>query len=193
MAAAPIAVKWWLQMATVRSSAPQIVDLTEASRSPAGSAAAPISAPSAIDTATSIGIPDDAAGDLEGGHARVVHGGDAAADDGAAEPAGAGDPVAQRRRQADAGQHDRGKKGEDGQEDVVAGRQPGREGEHGDEVRRPDAEPGCDRRHAQPDMAHDPARPAHVLRRLTAVNEARVQTIAARTTRRRSCCSTMQV
>ena len=95
-----------------------------------------------------------------------MHRRDAAADDRAAEPAGAGDPAAQRGRQAYAGEHDGRKKGEDGQEDVVAGRQPGREGQHGDEVRRPDAEPGCDRRHAQPDMAHDPVRPAHVLEKI---------------------------
>ena len=53
--AAPIAVKWWLQIARVNSNAPRIFHFSIVSRNPTGSAAAPISPPSAIDAATKVG------------------------------------------------------------------------------------------------------------------------------------------
>ena len=51
----------------------------------------------------------------------------------------------------------------DRQGDVVAGRQAGREGQHGDEMRRPDAEAARDRRHAEPDLPALPFGLAHVM------------------------------
>ena len=52
---APIAVKWWLHMAAVSSSAPQIRHFIELSRSPTGSATAPRTPPSATEATTSAG------------------------------------------------------------------------------------------------------------------------------------------
>ncbi len=52
---APIAVKWWLQIASVNSSAPPIFHFSPSPCRPTGSAIAPISAPSTIETTTRAG------------------------------------------------------------------------------------------------------------------------------------------
>ena len=105
------------------------------------------------------GIPDDAPLDFEGGHAGIVHGGDAAADDRAAEPARAGQRARQRDAKTDARQNDGGDQRQQRKRDVVAARNPRREGEHGDEMGRPDAEAAGGCRHAKPNLAHLAGRP----------------------------------
>ena len=85
IAAAPIAVKWWLQIASVNSSAP--VDFHFADAAGAGRPAARRADHGAEHdrTATSIGSQRIRPCDLEGRHAGVVHRRDAAADDRAAD------------------------------------------------------------------------------------------------------------
>ena len=53
--AAPMAVKWWLQMASVSSRAPRIFHWMPPRCRPTGNAIAPNSAPSAIDAVTNMG------------------------------------------------------------------------------------------------------------------------------------------
>ena len=53
--AAPIAVKWWLQIARVNSKAPRIFHFKASLRNPTGNAMAPISPPRAIDAPTRAG------------------------------------------------------------------------------------------------------------------------------------------
>ena len=126
-------------------------------------AAAPISAPAAIETDDQNRIPQDASLDFEGRHAGVVHGGDAAADDRSAEPV----CTAQRPRQGDpepdTGEHDGGDQRQQRQRHVVAARNSRRKSEHGDEMGRPDAEPRRRRRNAQPDLPHLAGRPADMV------------------------------
>jgi hypothetical protein len=52
MATAPMAVKWWLQIASVSSSAPMSLARSEDLRSATNREAAPIRAPSRIEAAT---------------------------------------------------------------------------------------------------------------------------------------------
>ncbi len=53
--AAPIAVKWWLQIARVNSKAPRIFHFKASLRNPTGNATAPISPPRTIEAATKVG------------------------------------------------------------------------------------------------------------------------------------------
>ena len=53
--AAPMAVKWWLQIARVNSRAPRLFHFKASPRSPTGNETAPISPPSAIDATTRTG------------------------------------------------------------------------------------------------------------------------------------------
>ena len=112
---------------------------------------------------TSIGVPDDAALDLESRHAGIVHRGDAAADHGAAEPDAASQRTRQGDVQADAGEHDCRDQRQEGERDVVAARYARFESEHGDEMRGPDAEAGGRGGYAEPDFPHRPGRPADVV------------------------------
>ena len=109
------------------------------------------------------GIPDDPPLDLEGRHAGIVHGGDASADYRAAEPCAARQRARQGDAETDAGKHDGRDQRQKGKRDVVAARYPRRESEHGDEVRRPDAEPARRSRHAKPDFLHVAGRPADMV------------------------------
>jgi hypothetical protein len=49
---APIAVKWWLQIASVSSSAPPIFHFSPSPCKPTGNATAPITAPSRMEAVT---------------------------------------------------------------------------------------------------------------------------------------------
>jgi len=89
------------------------------------------------------GIPRDGAGHFEGGHAGIVHRGDAASDNRSSEtcPHTSGH---ERDAESDTCQGDGGQQGQDRQRDVVSRGQAGSESQHRDEMRCPDAEPGGD-------------------------------------------------
>ena len=100
------------------------------------------------------GIPDHDARDFERSHAGVMHGGDAAGNDSAADPACVAPIRDKRNRQSRACQQNGRYQRQDGQGDVIAARNSRREREHGHEVRRPNAESGGYGRYADPDLAH---------------------------------------
>ncbi len=117
-------------------------------RIPAASAAEPSAAPKPDRDDDETGIPHDVAHDLESGHADVMHRGNAAAYKGATKPRTAARRGLDRQQQAGAGDDDRCDQRRGRQRDIVAARNAGRERQHGDEMRRPDAQAGGDRRHA---------------------------------------------
>ncbi len=100
------------------------------------------------------GIPQDRAGDFKCRHPGVVHRCDAAGDDGAADPRPVAPVRGQRHAKPHGGQRYRRDQRHDGQDDIVAARDPRRECEHRDEVRRPDAEAGGNGRYRQPHVPH---------------------------------------
>jgi hypothetical protein len=88
------------------------------------------------------------------GHAGVVHGRDAAAHEQAAEHQALHPGAARPHdREADPGEQDREHQRDEGQADVVLDRNAELEGQHGDEVHRPDAAPHGNRGGDQPDGA----------------------------------------
>ena len=105
-------------------------------------------------------IPQDDAADLKGRHAEIVHRGDAASNDSAAEPRSKPPSGKHRHREARRGEQDSGGERQNGESDIVAARNSRREREHCDEVRGPDAEAGRDRGHREPDWTHAPCREA---------------------------------
>ncbi len=108
-------------------------------------------------------VPHDPPLDLEGRHAGIVQDSDAAADDHAADPGAARQRLRQGDGKAETGQNDGGDERQNGEGDVVAARQAGRERQHGDEVGRPDAEPGGDGGDREPDIADLAGRLADVM------------------------------
>jgi hypothetical protein len=89
-----------------------------------------------------IGRPRNAARHLEGKHAGIVHAGDAAADDGAAGRRRQPLRPEHRKAQSAAGDDRGGNEREGSEADVVSRRDARPIGQHGDEVRRPDAAAG---------------------------------------------------
>ena len=97
------------------------------------------------------GVPADAARDLEGRHAGVVHGGDAQPQDRTAHGRRERDARQQGDAQAEAGQEDCDEERDQREAEVVAAREPGLEGEHRHEMGRPDAGAASHRRDGEPD------------------------------------------
>ena len=132
-------------------------------RRPTWQAAAPISAPSAIDATTSDGIPDDPALRSRRPPCRCSAWRRCRRRRSRRRARRAGQRARQRNAEADAGQHDGGDQRQDRQGDVVAARNAGRERQHRDEMRRPDAEAGRRRGHGEPDVPHVAGRLADVM------------------------------
>ena len=107
-------------------------------------------------------IPHHDASDVKRVHAGVVHRGDAAGDDRAADPRSVPPVRNQGNRQADRGHKDGDDQRQDGQADIVAAGKARVEGQHRDEMRRPDAEAGRDRGDHNPDRAHVAGRSARM-------------------------------
>jgi hypothetical protein len=108
-------------------------------------------------------IPGDVSLDLERRHAGEMHRHDAGTDDRTADPGCRPTLRIDRDRQAGGGRHDRDDQGEDGQRNVVGGRQRRGERQHGNEMGRPDAKPRRRRGDDEPGETHASARSAHVV------------------------------
>jgi hypothetical protein len=96
--------------------------------------------------------PLDAPGQLERGHSQIMHAGDAAADDGAAERRAPPIRPAGGNAKPRTGHRDGGDQRQHGQADVVGGGEARRVGQHGNEMGRPDAAAG---RYAGDQDPHD--------------------------------------
>ncbi len=102
--------------------------------------------------------PGDAAGKLDRPHAGVVHAGDTASDDGAAERRAPARRRIHGDREAGAGDDRREQQRQRRQPDPVGDRYARLVGQHGDEVRRPDSASGGGASQRQPGGAHPPLR-----------------------------------
>ena len=111
------------------------------------------------------GIPHDPSLNLERRHADVVHRGDAAADDGAAQPCAHPDRR-KRDHESRAGQQDRRNQRDTREQDIVGVGNSRRECQHRDEMRRPDPESGRRRGNRQPYQAHVAVGPAHMMKQV---------------------------
>ena len=105
---APIAVKWWLQIASVSSSAPPIFHFSLIAVQPNRKRDRADRGAEQDRGDHQDGVPQHDARDLERGHARVMHGGYAAGDDGAADPRTVTPVPNQRHRESRARQQDGG-------------------------------------------------------------------------------------
>ena len=94
---------------------------------------------------------------LDRRHAGIVHGGDAGADDAAADRGAPARRQVDRDRDADAGDRRGRDQGDRGEPDIVGHADAGIVGQHGDEMGRPDAASGRDARGRDPDRARSPA------------------------------------
>ena len=108
------------------------------------------------------GIPDDPAADFKSGHAGIVHDGNAAADNRSAKPGCAG-KFRKRNRKTNSRQDDGCNERKESEAEIVAGRNARGERQHGDEMRRPDAEAGRGCRHGEPRIANKTGRLAHIV------------------------------
>jgi hypothetical protein len=99
-------------------------------------------------------IPQDHAGNFKGRHSGVVHGGNAAGNDGAADPRTMAPARGQRHREPHGCQRYRRDQRQQRQQDIISAWDPRREGEHRDEMRRPDAEAGGNGGYRQPHASH---------------------------------------
>ena len=159
-------------------------------RTAISSATAASTTPSTIDASDQIGAPTDIAGHLQRPHAEVVHAGDAGADDRAADRRRPTRPARSMatRKPGDGDDHRDDERGH-GQADVVGHRHARLVGEHGDEMRRPDAAAGGGAGEQKPRVTRRARARAARARwnRLTATRLASRQTKPANTTSRQSC------
>src|SRR5262249_6179648 len=100
-----------------------------------------------------VGRPGNAAGQFDGGHAGVVHAGNAAAHDGAAGRRAPTARAADGNGETSAGDDNSCNEGRYGPADIVGDGNAWIVGEHGDEVGRPDAAAGRDAGGQDPDGA----------------------------------------
>src|SRR5262249_24772002 len=141
---APIAVKWWETIASVSSRAAirGRTYLVAANRACEGRC--PENHAEHDGCHDERQLPSDVSGDLDGPHAGVVHDADASSDYDAANQHSPKPRYCQRDRKADA-RHNRGDhQRQQGQADIVGNRNARLVGEHGHEMRRPDAAAGGD-------------------------------------------------